>query len=287
MSELSGYIFNIQRASFDDGPGVRTVLFLKGCPISCFWCHNPESQKTMPELMVNIDRCKGCGACTEGCSSNAINNASVNRDLCAVCGKCTTLCIYNALEITGKCYTVSEVVRESLADKAFFDATGGGVTLSGGEPLMQAEFSLEILKALKHENTNTCIETSGICANDVIESFIPYVDYWLFDIKLTDEKYHKELLGVPYDMVLKNLYKLRDAGANITLRCPIMPGVNDNDEHFKAVAKLRDDVGAVAVDILPYHRLGRDKYKRLGLNEPKELTVPEPETVKKWEALFG
>ena len=283
MTDREGYIFNIQRASLDDGPGVRTALFFKGCPLSCFWCHNPESQRALPELLARADKCRTCGACETVCPMDAIKDADVDRIRCTACGACAKACAYSALEIVGKRYTAHDAVREALLDRPFFEATGGGVTLTGGEPLTQAEFALEILKMLKREGIHTCVETCGVCAGGVIEALAPYVDHWLYDVKLTDEKAHQSLLNIPLFTVLKGLYILKEMDASVTLRCPVIPGINDNAAHFNAIRKLARGVEALAVDILPYHRLGRDKYSHLGREMPRDIPVPDAKTVAAWE----
>ena len=285
MTERDGYIFNIQRAALDDGPGVRTVLFFKGCPLRCPWCHNPESQNMLPELMACEEKCQKCGICKAVCPQRAIENAVVDRTRCAACGKCARACANKALEVTGGRYSVGEAVSKALLDKAFFEATGGGVTLSGGEPLMQPDFALDILKALKLEGAHTCVETCGVCAGGAIETLAPYVDHWLYDVKLTDETAHRTLLGIPLSVVLKGLYKLKEANARITLRCPIIPGINDTQAHFAAIRRLARDVGAVEADIMPYHRLGRDKYPLLGRETPQDITAPGSDTIMAWERL--
>ena len=281
--EQKGYIYNIQRASFDDGPGIRTVLFLKGCPIRCPWCHNPESQNGLPELLVYTQKCNHCGGCTAKCPVQAIDAGIVDRNRCTVCGECVKSCPRGALAITGKCYTVSQAVAEAIKDRSFFETSGGGVTLSGGEPLIQANFTLELVKALKQENIHTCIETCGICDDGVIESLVPFVDHWLYDVKLTDQKLHQTLLGVPLTDVYKGLSILTQSNATITLRCPIIPDVNDNPEHFAAIRELASEVKAVSVDILPYHRLGIDKYAQIGRTSPPNYDVPEAKTIESWE----
>ena len=283
MKLREGYIFNIQRAALDDGPGVRTVLFFKGCPLRCFWCHNPESQNMLAEPMAGVEKCVKCGKCKIVCPKKAIENARIDRKLCISCGLCVNVCANDVLKIVGRRYTVDEAVNEALLDKGFFEATGGGVTLSGGEPLMQPEFALDILKELKSEGVNTCVETSGICADGVINTLAPYVNHWLYDIKLTDEELHQSLLGVSFSSVLEGLHTIKDTNSHITLRCPVIPGINNNDEHFAAVRKLARDVGAAAVDILPYHRLGRDKYIQLEREVPVDIPEPGTDAVTVWE----
>jgi len=281
--DRKGFLFDIQRAALDDGPGVRTILFFKGCPLKCPWCHNPESQEARPELMAREEKCKRCGLCKSVCPYRAIENSRVNRALCKSCGECVKACPQNALKIAGKLYTVEESVREALIDKAFFRTTGGGVTLSGGEPLAQPEFALDILKALKNEGVHACIETCGICVDGVINLLAPYVDHWLYDIKLTDEEAHQKFLGAPFSDVLKGLYVLKDAKALITLRCPIIPGINDSGRHLSAIRKLAADVDAIGADILPYHRLGQDKYIQLDRATPCDYPTPDNDTVDSWE----
>ena len=287
MIEQKGFIYNIQRASFDDGPGIRTVLFLKGCPIRCPWCHNPESQKMLPELLVYGQKCNRCGRCTATCPAQAIESGIVDRNRCTVCGECVESCPRGALAITGKCYTVSQAIAEAIKDRSFFETSGGGVTLSGGEPLMQANFTLALVKALKQENIHTCIETCGICDDGVIESLVPFVDQWLYDVKLTDEKLHQSLLGVSLTDIYKGLSILKQLGATITLRCPIIPDINDNPEHFARIRQLASEVKAESIDILPYHRLGTDKYVQLGRKPPPDFAVPAASTIETWEKAVG
>lgn len=200
-----------------------------------------------------------------------------------MCGICANACEYGALELAGKRYTVQEAVDEALRDKAFFAATGGGVTLSGGEPLAQPEFARELLRMLKHAGIHTCVETCGVCADGAIASLAPYVDHWLYDVKLTDEELHKSMLGAPLSAVLDGLNVLKKANAIITLRCIILPGINDNDAHFEAIRRIARDVGAAAVDILPYHRLGQDKYPQLGRKSLGGIPLPTEKEVLTWE----
>jgi len=251
--------------------------------LRCPWCHNPESQLLQPEILVFPDKCKKCGACSAACSLGAVENAFINRSKCTACGECVKLCKNGALKIAGKRYTTDEAVNEAIQDKTFFETSGGGVTLSGGESLTQPGFVLEILKNLKKMGVNTCIETCGICSEGFIKKLTPYVDHWLYDVKLIDEKAHQAILGVPLTDVITGLYILKEAQADITLRCPIIPGINDNDHHFNAIRKLADDVGVTAVDILPYHRLGRDKYIQLGRETPDNITAPDVATIETWE----
>jgi len=283
MTDAKGTIFNIQRASLDDGPGVRTVLFFKGCPLRCPWCHNPESQNWKPELMTLHDRCIGCGACSVACPIRAIEKTRIDRSLCEGCGKCAEACPGGALEMAGRLYSAEEAVREAVRDAAFFEATGGGVTLSGGEPLAQPGFARDVLKSLKERGIHTCVETCGICADGAIDALIPYVDEWLYDIKLTDEAAHLSMLGAPLSTVLHNLHILKEARANITLRCPIVPGVNDTESHFAAIRTIAREVSAMGVDVLLYHRLGSDKHQRLGREALQEFPVPSAEQIAAWE----
>lgn len=269
MYNQPGSIFNIQRFSTSDGPGIRTVVFLKGCPLNCAWCHNPESKSSLPELFFKESSCIGCGACCQVCSAHHIGNNThhLHRASCTVCGRCAELCPTGALELCGKTQSVDEVITAVLRDIPFYQTSGGGITLSGGEPLMQYDFSMRLLKEAKNYSIHTAIETSGYSAYDLRE-IGSYIDLWLYDIKLIDEADHICYTGVSNRSILRNLDVLSRSGASIILRCPIIPDVNMNEAHLTALAELSHLSGVQQLHIEPYHPLGISKSVQLGKAQP-------------------
>ncbi|MBE5816686.1 MAG: glycyl-radical enzyme activating protein [Clostridiales bacterium] len=266
---VKGKIFNIQHFCVDDGPGIRTTVFFKGCPLRCAWCHNPESQAYEYELMLRGDKCRECMLCTRVCESGAhefIDGKHViNRSLCKVCGKCTEICPYKALDKIGREVSVEDIMPELTLENVFYKRSGGGVTLSGGEPLAQPEFALAILRACKEASLHTCIETCGFSSKDILTRIAPYVDLFLFDYKLTDDKLHKVYTGASNKVILENLSMLSRMGKSIVLRCPIIPNVNTNEEHYRAIARLADELdGIKEINLEAYHPLGINKAKFLG-----------------------
>lgn len=268
MHNSKGTVFNIQRFSTSDGPGIRTVVFLKGCPLSCIWCHNPESHKTGVEIFYNNDRCVGCRACESICpaGNHKFDDSThfYNRTDCTSCGKCTDICLSGALECCGELKTVQEILSTVLKDRPFYEESDGGVTLSGGEPLSQFDFSLSLLKLAKAEGLHTAIETCGFTEKDLTE-ISRYVDLWLFDIKLLNESEHIKYTGVSNKTILKNLRLLDSMGASIILRCPIIPDINLNNEHFTELKRLALSLKNVKeLHLEPYHPLGQSKSQLLG-----------------------
>jgi pyruvate formate lyase activating enzyme len=233
-----GKVMNIQPFSTDDGPGIRTVLFLKGCPLSCAWCHNPESQRARSEIAYDARRCVGCGACAAVCERHVMeeNRHRFDRNGCEGCGKCASVC-GGALECIGAEMSAVEAVEKVMRDADFFRTSGGGVTISGGEPLAQAEFCAEILKICKAKDVHTCVETSCFGTWSVLEKLMPYVNLFLCDWKLTDDALHREYVGVSNRSIRENILRLAENGKKIRLRCPIIPGVNDTDEQADLIAK--------------------------------------------------
>ena len=254
---LSAMIFDIERNSYVDGPGIRTTVFLKGCPLSCVWCHNPESQSFEKQIMFYKSKCIGCGKCREVCPNNLKS--------CDFCGRCELYCPADARKICGKEYTTDEVLKEIVKDKPFYENSGGGVTLSGGEPLAQYDFSLELLKKAKENGIHTAIETCGYAEKSKILEIAKYVDLFLFDCKETDQELHKKYTGVDNKIILENLKALSDAGSKIILRCPIIPGFNDRAEHFKGISEIADKFSGIEhIEIEPFHPHGESKYSALG-----------------------
>ena len=266
---MKGAVFNIQKFCTSDGPGIRTVVFLKGCPLRCAWCRNAESQRKVSELMYHSDKCVYCGRCAAVCEQgvHAVkgNVHTLERDKCISCGKCVEACLADALELKGKNMTVDEVIADVMKDKVFYDNSGGGMTLSGGEPTAQLDFTLALLKAAKDNGLHTAIETCGYTSAENIKAIAEYVDLFLYDVKHTDSVLHEKYTGVSNERILENLRLIDSMGKKSVIRAPIIPDVNDTDEHFAALAELANGLKNVEkIEIEPYHDLGNGKYEQLG-----------------------
>lgn len=271
MSAGPGLLFDIQRYSVHDGPGIRTLVFLKGCPLRCRWCSNPEGQEMKPELAFRRSLCIGCGVCRGACSSGAIRFKDplieIDRSKCTLCGDCTKVCPSKALSIVGRWMTVEQVLEEVERDRVFYEASQGGITLSGGEPLTQARFTEAILKACKARGMATAIETAGYAPWHCVEPILPYTDLILYDIKHMDSLRHRQLAGVSNRMILENAKRLAGLGFPIVIRYPVIPGFNDDPKDMDALFHFtRTLPGVRRIDLLPYHRLGESKYSMLGLD---------------------
>lgn len=280
---MKGVIFDIQRMSLNDGPGIRTTVFLKGCPLDCAWCHNPESKLLDKQLFFYENKCIYCGKCTKICGNHKILNLvhSIDFNSCSSCGKCCNCC--DALEICGMDIDSDMVIDEILKDVVFYNNSAGGVTISGGEPLAQIEFTLDILKKAKTKHIHTCVETSGFSSFDNILKILPYVDLFLWDIKETDSRRHKEYTGVDNDVIMNNLKMLEKYKVDVILRCPIIPLYNDRAEHFKNIGLLAEKLKNVkGIDILPYHQFGKDKARSIGKNYSVISYVPGDSLVDEW-----
>lgn len=281
-----GLIFNIQKFCINDGPGIRTTVFFKGCPLNCKWCHNPESNLCKPQIMYNSEKCVRCGLCDVICPQGAHNFEDVHRidrKKCISCGKCAEKCPHGAVELVGKEYSVQEVLEEVLKDKVFYDTSGGGLTLSGGEPLMQFDFAYQLLRKAKECGIHTCIETCGFVKTEDILKIAEVTDIFLFDWKLSNDNQHMKYTGKSNVIILENLKAIDLAGSKIILRCPIIPGVNNTTDHFEGIANIANSLkNVVVIEIEPYHSLGNNKRKKLGQEEYCGFSNPAQQEIDEW-----
>jgi len=288
---VTGRIFEIQRFCIDDGPGIRTTVFMKGCSLRCIWCHNPEGALSEPVLSFQPEKCIGCGYCVRACPNDAHDMTEEGhllvRARCAACGACAVECYAGALELVGREVTVAEVVDEVERDAEFYRNSGGGMTLSGGEPLLQVDFAEALLIEAGARGIRSCVETAGFASQARYERLMPLVDLFLFDLKEMDDERHRQYTGQSNRLILDNLRFLTGAGASVRLRLPIIPGLNDREDHFAAVAEVAGTLGALeGVQVMPYHPLGTAKLERLGLSDEGWYRgdSPTPETVAAWVA---
>ncbi|MFA0438985.1 pyruvate formate lyase-activating protein [Vibrio sp. 10N.286.49.C2] len=285
---VTGIVFDIQKFSVNDGPGVRTAVFMKGCQMKCVWCHNPESLSSKRQLAFSETKCVGCRDCASVCPNDVHQfddngHHSVNFELCNMCGLCVDACMQDALKIYGKSLSVDAVFQEVIKDKVYFDKSGGGITLSGGEALKQFEFCLALAKKCKENGVHVCVETNGASKASHYEAIAPYVDLFLFDYKATGHKLHKELTGMTRTLVDENLHNLNKLGAPVILRCPIIPGYNLSDEHLKAISLLSESMSnIVKTELLPYHNFGKGKAAEIGRQYHVDAALPEDEEIAQW-----
>ena len=264
----TGTVFNIQRYSIHDGPGIRTTVFLKGCPLNCWWCHNPEGQSEKKEIMFFENRCIKCRNCINSCKSNAISikkgEPVTDKNKCILCEECTRNCPVSAREMIGKEMTADEVIKEVEKDSIFYEESGGGVTFSGGEPLMQAEFLNILLDNCKQKGISTALDTSGYFDWEFLNKFTSKVDLFLYDLKIMDDERHKKFTGVSNYIILENLKKLTLIHTKIFIRIPIIFGINDDHENIEDIGRFLLPLKIAQVHLMPYHQIGKDKHKRLG-----------------------
>lgn len=270
MGEPIGMIYNIQRFSLDDGPGIRTTVFLKGCNLRCAWCHNPESMQAKPEIMFFRQKCVGCNACVAACPVSAQQPApdrGLNRLRCVGCGRCVAVCPYGALALRGRRITPVEVLEEAMKDQVFYAASGGGVTFSGGEPLLQPAFLAETLKLCRENGLTTAVDTAGNVPWTSFESILHYTNLVLFDLKAANSTLHKQLTGVENEQILENLVRVSQSDCALRIRVPLIKGMNLNSPEDKRWKEMLDILCGLErvdqVDLLPYHRLGESKYAAL------------------------
>ncbi|MBI9071349.1 MAG: glycyl-radical enzyme activating protein [Melioribacteraceae bacterium] len=284
---MNGIIFDIQKFALHDGPGIRTTVFLKGCPLKCVWCCNPESLSLKPELAFNNDKCTNCMKCIPVCETGALINAAgkleVQFDKCTACGDCIDVCVDEALSIYGYETDVESIISEVEKDKSYFTKSGGGLTLSGGDALLQFDFAMTLLKSAKAKGISTCLQTEGFGARDKFEKISPYVDQFLFDYKISNEEDHIKYTGVSGNQIIENLEFLNRINAEIILRCIILPGINDNEEHFAKIAKLYKDYKSIEkIELMAYHNYGENKYKLLGKEYSLDIKSVDNKTVNGW-----
>jgi pyruvate formate lyase activating enzyme len=268
---LRGFIFDIKRFAVHDGPGIRTTVFLKGCPLHCLWCHNPESIDCGIELITRSSRCSRCFACLKICPKGAISKGQnggpvvLDRAKCDLCGLCAEACMYEALEIVGRKASVADVLAEVEKDRIFYEQSGGGVTLSGGEPLAQPEFSLALLEACRAAGFHAALDTSGLASWETLGRVASAADLILYDLKVMDEAVHKKFTGVSNIQILKNLIDLAGTDKPIHVRIPLAAGVNDDEANVQATIDFLRPLPAVRrIDLLKYHKGGQEKYRNLG-----------------------
>ena len=289
------YIFNIQKFSTHDGDGVRTTIFFKGCPLRCMWCHNPESQHYYKELIFHHHKCTACGRCVAKCKqgANSIVDGKIvfDRSKCTACGVCTDWCITEARELAGKEYTVDALVKEAMKDKIFYEQSGGGVTLSGGEVMasQHMDYVEEVCRKLHENGVSVFIDTSGYTDYENLKRILPYVDVFLYDIKVMDPEGHKKYIGVDNSLILENLKKLSDEGAGLYIRLPIIQQVNATDEHIESVIHFlkENNIHARQVNLLPYHDIGKGKYASLDMEyHDDEMSVPVSALMEHFKSMF-
>lgn len=284
-----GMVFDIQRFSLYDGPGVRTVVFLKGCPLRCIWCHNREGLSSKPQILFDHTRCIGCmdcvDACPEGCHLKVGEQHTFDRTACTACGSCAGQCCTGALRLAGMEMTPEEVMEQVLRDCGVYQASGGGMTLSGGEPFAQPEFALRLLRHAKEAGLHTAVETSGYTTADIIREAVSCTDLFLYDYKVTDPERHQMLCGVTNERILRNLKLLDTLGAEVILRCPIVPGMNDSLDHIRGIGEVAVAYGCIkAVHLEPYHRLGLDKAARLGQTDIFDTAPPGKDRMEQYRS---
>ena len=275
----TGIVFDIKKFSIHDGPGIRTTVFFKGCPLRCWWCHNPEGLTPEPELMIRANRCIKCDACLDVCPHGAISRDGdavlTDATKCVRCGACVEACYAEARQIVGREVTVAQVAAEIERDVPFYDESGGGVTFSGGEPLLQWDFLLELLRACKARGIHTAVDTCGFAPWEVLDSVRGYVDLFLYDLKLMDDARHRKFTGVSNALILSNLQALSQRGHDIVVRMPLIPGINDDEENIRQAGAFAVELPhLIRIDVLPYHSLGDEKYGRL--NKPYGLSETRP-----------
>jgi pyruvate formate lyase activating enzyme len=283
-----GRIFNIEKYAIHDGPGIRTTVFFKGCRLRCWWCHNPEGQNPAPELIYRQNRCIGCGECAARCAREALSltyeHVTLNKEDCSMCGVCAQACPSEALSIVGKEMSVEEIIKEIGSDMAFYEESEGGVTFSGGEPLLQPDFLNSVLHECNERDIHTTLDTSGYASQETIDKIRDKVDLFLYDIKTMNDANHRRYTGVSNKPILRNLRRLAEKGSNIVISLPIVPQISDDEENILRTGQFISSLHSINyVSLLPYHRTGIDKYKNMG--RPYKLKRIQPPSSRKIDAI--
>lgn len=287
---MEGLIFDLKRYAVHDGPGIRLNVFFKGCPLHCLWCHNPEGVAFEPELMLMPNRCARCGDCVRACryqalSQNGNGQVKADRSRCTLCGDCLQACQREAIEIAGRKMTVEEIATEAEKERVFFEQSGGGVTLTGGEPLAQPAFAEALIDSLKLHGFHVALDTSGYAPAEVFRNLAKKADLVLFDLKIMDETRHKKYTGVSNRIILENFQSLEKLGKPVWVRFPLIPGVNDDENNLEAMASFLCQLRSVEqVNVLPYHKGGLEKIRRLG--REGEFAVFEPPSQEKVQSVI-
>ncbi|UCB59269.1 MAG: glycyl-radical enzyme activating protein [Thermoplasmatales archaeon] len=291
MSNINGLIFDIKRFAVHDGPGIRTTIFLKGCPLSCWWCHNPEGLSNSQEIIYYDYKCMNCDKCINICQQNALeekNNKIVrNHKICTSCGNCVEICPTASQQIIGQKISAENTIKEIEKDRIFFETSNGGVTFSGGEPLMQHEFLKETLKLCKKRSIHTALDTSGFCHSDVFNTLIKFNDLFLYDLKIIDDQQHKKYTGVSNKKIIKNLDILQEKEKDIIIRFTIVKGITDTKENLRDIINLVSSFEKIkGIDLLPFHNVN-EKYQRIGKqNKLKDIKPPSSNDIKRIKKQF-
>ena len=287
-------ITNIQKFSIHDGDGIRTSVFFKGCPLKCEWCHNPETQRYEREMQFDPGKCTGCGACVKACPSQALamkdGRPVLDKEACTLCGRCENYCPAGIREIVGREYTVKELVKELMKDQIFYEDSGGGVTFSGGEVMtMDMDYILAAARELHRQDITLTIDTCGYVPYEKLKSILPYVDTFLYDVKVMDPELHRKYIGTDNQLILENLVRLAGDGARIYIRIPVIKEVNGNEQNMKeTIAFLkRHDIHPPQINLLPYHDTGSGKYPKLDMEyKGTDLHAPDREEMEAFVRLF-
>lgn len=280
LTGVTGLITDIKKFAIHDGPGIRTTVFLKGCPLCCQWCHNPETQGDTPVLAYYVANCIGCGRCIEACPERALSRGEdaiiIDRKACAECGVCAAVCPAEAMVMHGREVTVAEVIAEVEKDRPFYENSGGGMTLSGGEPLYQPHFAAALLQAAREAGLHTCLDTCGYAPWSAFEAVLPHSALVLYDLKTMNDELHRACTGRSNAIILQNIETLAEEDVAVEVRTPVVPGVNATVEDMVAIADfLKGLVRVFDLELLPYHELGESKFERLGMTYPlKGLKAP-------------